>query len=102
MSTQYQGQIPDGKKKRVNFPTIKFLKIKPNCFKNSIFPTILVDIRFFLKVKTLWVMMHSSTPIHLKCHRGKQLIATMDTSAPNPLFFLKHYLCNNIWLVAVS
>lgn len=102
MSTQYQGQIPAEKKKGVNFPTIKFLKIKPNFYKYSISPIILVDIRFFLKVKTMWVMMQSSTSIHLKCHRGKQLIATMDTSVPNPLFFLKHCLWDNIWLVAVS
>lgn len=99
MSTQYQGQIPAEKKSELSNHQI--LKIKPNCFKKSISPTIVVDIRF-LKLRQLWVMMHSSTPIHLKCHRGKQLIATMDTRAPNPLFFLKHYLWNNIWLVAVS
>lgn len=34
MSTQYQGQIPAGGEK-VNFPTIKFLKLNPTALRIS-------------------------------------------------------------------
>lgn len=35
MSTQYQGQIPAGGEKKVNFPTIKFLKLNPTALRIS-------------------------------------------------------------------